>query len=136
MKKTIGFAVMAFAFAGCSSITEIARINSNTLTDDGVQPIAEITVKNIGYSLFGCIPISSGETWKGQCAYGSRDERNTVWFENRCTPEENIASLKAALKEVGSNKVQNLVERSERWSAWSLWIIWQSLETTTCTVLR
>lgn len=134
MKKLM--AVVALALAGCSSITEIAKISTPVRTDDGETPIASVTVKNVSYSLFGCLPISSGATWQGECPFKDRASRNTVWFENRCTPDENLASLKAALKEVGSNKVMNLVERSESWSGWSLWIIRQSLETTSCTVLK
>ena len=137
MKKAIGFAALALVFAGCSSITDVTRINSRDVrTDDGAQPIAEVAIHNVSYRLFGCIPISSGEVWKGQCKYADRDERNTVWFEDKCTPEENLAALKAVLKEVGSDRVQNLVERTQTWSGWSLGIFRQTKETTTCTVLK
>ena len=137
MKKIIGFAALTLVFAGCSSITDVARINSEAVkADDGEQPIAEVAIHNVSYRLFGLIPISSGETWKGQCGYANRDERNTVWFEDRCTPEENLAALKAVLKDVGSNKVRNLVERTQTWSGWSLGICRQTKETTTCTVLK
>ena len=137
MKKVIGFAALAFVLAGCSSVIEIHNIKSPlTLTDDGARPIAEVTVKNVSYEIFGCIPLSSGKTWKGECAFADRDGRNTVWFENQCSPDDNIIALKAALKTVGSNKVDNLVERTESWAAWSLWIFWQTIETTSCTVLK
>ena len=129
-------ALAALAFAGCSSLTEIAKVSTVAKTDDGETPVAAVTVKNVSYSLFGCLPISSGTTWKGECAFENRPSRNTVWFEDKCTPDENLASMKAALKEVGSNKVMNLVERTETWSAWSLWIIRQTVETTGCTVLK
>jgi len=136
MKKVFGIGMLALGLAGCSSITQITGITSPTKTDDGETPIASITVQNVSYSLFGVLPIASGTTWKGECPYAVRPERNVTWFENRVTPEENLASLKAALKEVGSNKVVNLVEMSESWSSWSLWIVWQNFETTTCTVLK
>ena len=137
MKKLIGFVALALAFAGCSSVTEIYSVSSpTTLTDDGERPVAEVTIKNISYKIFGCIPFSSGKTWKGECAFADRDRRNTVWFEDLCSPDDNILALKAALKHVGSNKVENLVERKESWSVWSLWIFWQTIETTSCTVLK
>ena len=137
MKKVIGFAALALVFAGCSSITDVARVDSKAVrTDDGAQPIAEVAIHNVSYRLFGLIPISSGEVWKGQCKYAERDGRNTVWFEDKCTPGENLAALKAVLKEVGSNKVQNLVERTQTCSGWSLGICRQTKETTTCTVLK
>ena len=136
MKKVVASLAIALVLAGCSSVTEIALVKTGPLTDDGAQPIAEVTVKNISYELFGCLPICSGKTWKGECRFANRDSRNTVWFENQCSPDDNILALKAALKEVGSNKVANLVERSEFWSFWSLWIVWQSIETTSCTVLK
>lgn len=128
--------LIALAGAGCSSMTEIAKISSPAKTDDGATPVAAVTVKNVSYRLFGCLPISSGVTWQGECAYEDRSGRNTVWFEDRCSPDENLASLKAALKVVGSNKVMNLTERTETWSAWSLWLVRQTLETTSCTVLK
>jgi len=136
MRKLFGFGMLALALAGCSSITDISKVTSPTRTDDGAQPIAAITIQNVSYSLFGVLPIASGTTWKGECPYAERPERNTEWFADNVSPEENIASLKAALKEVGSNKVMNLVEMSESWSSWSLWIVWQNFETTTCTVLK
>ena len=137
MKEVICSVALALVFAGCSSITDINRIDSRDVrTDDGAQPVAEVAIHNVSYRLFGLIPISSGEVWKGRCRYANRDGRNTVWFEDKCTPEENLAALKAVLKEVGSNKVQNLVERTQTWSGWSLGIIRQTKETTTCTVLK
>lgn len=134
MRKLL--AIVAVACAGCSSLTEIANVSTVAKTDDVETPIATISVKNVSYSLFGCLPISSGCTWKGECPFGNRPSRNTVWFEDKCTPAENLASMKAALKEVGSNKVMNLVERTETWSAWSLWVVRQTIETTGCTVLQ
>lgn len=134
MRKLL--AVVAVVCAGCSSLTEIAKVSTVAKTDDAETPIATVSVKNVSYSLFGCLPISSGRTWKGECPYAKRASRNTVWFEDRCTPEENLASMKAALKEIGSNRVMNLVERTETWSAWSLWLVRQTIETTGCTVLK
>lgn len=134
MRKMLALA--ALAFAGCSSMTEIAKVSTVAKTDDGATPIAAVTVKNVSYQLFGCLPISSGNTWKGECPFGNRPSRNTVWFENKCTPAENLASMKAALKQVGSNKVMNLVERTETWSAWSFWLVRKTVETTECTVLQ
>jgi len=136
MKKTLTFGLLALALAGCSAVTDISKITTPARVDDGAKPVAAITVQNISYLLFGCIPLESGTTWKGECAYEDRPDYNAEFFTDNVSPEDNIVSLKAALKVVGSNKVDNLVERSECWSAWSLWILWQRMETTTCTVLK
>lgn len=136
MKRIFGALAVVLVLTGCSSVSDIARVTTVAATDDGAKPIAAVTVKNISYSLFGCIPLRSGRTWKGECAFADRPSWNAEWFCDNVSPEDNLLALKALLKEVGSNKVANLVERSESWCAWSLWIIHQRMETSSCTVLE
>ena len=137
MKRIIALAVLAAAFAGCSSYTDIGRLspNSGVKTDDGKRPIATIDVLNVSYSLFGLLPIESGETWKSG-PYANRPSRNATWFEDRCTVDENLASVRAALREIGSTDVANVVTECESWRFWSLFIIKRTVLKTTCTVLK
>ena len=137
MKRIIALAVLAAAFAGCSSYTDIGRLspNSGVKTDDGKRPIATIDVLNVSYSLLGLLPIESGETWKSG-PYANRPSRNATWFEDRCTVDENLASVRAALREIGSTDVANVVTECESWRFWSLFIIKRTVLKTTCTVLK
>ena len=137
MKRIIALAVLVAAFAGCSSYTDIGRLspNSGVKTDDGKRPIATIDVLNVSYSLFGLLPIESGETWKSG-PYANRPSRNATWFEDRCTVDENLASVRAALREIGSTDVANVVTECESWRFWSLFIIKRTVLKTTCTVLK
>lgn len=135
MKRILLFlGVMALA-AGCSSYTDIGRVSVPFKADDGETPVATITVANVSYSLFGVLPIESGTTWK-EGPYAERPAWNGVWFEDRCTIDENLASLKAALGEVGSSRVMNLVTDSDSWRFWSLFLIKRTVIKSSCTVLK
>lgn len=129
------FALLAAVLAGCSSYTVIGKVNSPCKTDDGVTPVAAVEVFNISYKLFGVLPISSGDTWKSG-PYAERDLWNTTWFEDRATIDENLASVRQALKEVGSNKVVNLVNDTDSWSFWSCFFVKRTVVKTTCTVVK
>lgn len=129
------FALLAAVLAGCSSYTVIGKVNSPCKTDDGVTPVAAIEVFNISYKLFGVLPISSGDTWKSG-PYAERDLWNTTWFEDKATIDENLASVRQALKEIGSNKVVNLVNDTDSWMFWSCFFVKRTLVKTTCTVVK
>ena len=135
MKKAFVLPLLAAAIAGCSSYTDIGRVTAACKTDDGETPIATVDVMNVSYSLFGIIPIESGTTWK-EGPYANRPGRNATWFEDRCTLDENLASVRAALRELGSNKVVNLVTESENWHYWSLFIVRRTVLKSSCTVLK
>ena len=137
MKKTLILPILAAVLAGCSSYTDIGRPNPNAhvLSDDSRKPIATIDVLNVSYSLLGLLPIESGETWK-EGPYAKRPSRNATWFCNRCTIDENLASVRAALRELGSTDVANVVTEEESWRAWSLFLIKRTVLKTSCTVFK
>ena len=127
--------VLASVLTGCCATTEIGRPAVSVRSDDGETLIADVMVRNVSYSLFGVLPIESGSTWKTG-AFADRDWWNAVWFEDRCTLDENLASLRAALKEVGSNRTMNLVTESDSWRLWSLFIVKRKVMKSTCSVLK
>ena len=137
MNKTLILTVLAAALAGCSSYTDIGRpsLRSHVLSDDARKPIATVDVVNVSYSLFGLLPIESGDTWKSG-PYATRPSRNATWFEDRCTVDENLASVRAALRELGSTDVANVVTDCESWRFWSLFIIKRTVLKTSCTVFK
>ena len=137
MKKTLILPVLAAVLAGCSSYTDIGRPNPNAhvLSDDARKPIATIDVLNVSYSLLGLLPIESGETWKDG-PYANRPSRNATWFCDRCTVDENLASVRAALRELGSTDVANVFTEEESWRAWSLFLVKRTVLKTSCTVFK
>lgn len=135
MKKLLWSFVIIVLFAGCSSYTDIGKVVVPFKTDDSEEPIATITVANVSYSLFGVWPIESGTTWK-KGPYAKRPKWNGVWFEDNCTIDENLASIKAAMNEIGSNHIMNLVTDADSWRFWSLFIIKRTVIKSSCTVLK
>jgi len=136
MKKLI-LPILAAVLAGCSSYTDIGRPDPHVhvLSDDARKPIATVVVLNVSYSLLGLLPIESGETWKNG-PYANRPSRNATWFCNRCTVDENLASVRAALRELGSTDVANVVTEEESWRAWSLFLIKRTVLKSSCTVFK
>lgn len=135
MKKILALSFFAMLFGGCCSYTEIGRPATALKTDGGETVLANVTVFNISYSILGLLPFESGATWK-EGSYEDRETWNATFFSDRCTIDENLASLKAALKEVGSNKVVNLVTESDSWRWWSLFLVKRTVMKTSCTVLK
>ena len=62
MRKFI-YAAAALALAECSSYSEIARWNSDVLTNDGERPVASFVTQNFSYQLLGVIPLCTGLPW-------------------------------------------------------------------------
>ena len=135
MKKLALVSLATALFAGCSSYTDIGHLKPGATADDGEKAIATVTVFNISYSLFGLWTYESGTTWK-EGPYKDRDNWNATWFEDRCTLDENLASIRAACKEVGSSRIENLVTDSDSWRFWSLFIIKRKVMKSSCTILK
>ena len=135
MKNLAFVSLVATLFAGCCSYTDIGYLKPGATADDGEKAVATVTVFNISYSLFGLLPIESGTTWK-EGPYKDRENWNWTFFEDRCTLDENLASVRAACKEVGSSRIENLVTDSDSWRFWSLFIIKRKVMKSSCTVLK
>ena len=63
MKKILSIAILALAFAGCSSYSEIARWNSSTPINGGEVPVATFLTQNFSYQLLWVIPLCTGLPW-------------------------------------------------------------------------
>ena len=93
-------AAFAFAFAGCSSYSEIARWKSDTTVNDGEVPVATFLTQNFSYQLLGFIPLCTGRPWtKGNEEVV--DDFNVKLFADEATLENNLVSLRHALDVVG-----------------------------------
>ena len=135
MKKLALISLFAAIFAGCSSYTDIGHFRPGVMADDGEKAVATVTVFNVSYSIFGILPFESGTTWK-EGPYKDRSDWNWTFFEDRCTLDENLASIRAACKEVGSDRIENLVTDSDCWRFWSLFIIKRKVMKSSCTILK
>lgn len=127
-------ALFAALFTGCCSYTDIAYFDNAPLTDDGERPIAAIQVSNVSYSILGLIPFETGTPWT-EGPYENRDHWNGSFFHNRATVDNNLASLRFALREIGSNRITNLSTFSDDWWIWSLFIMKRHIVKTSCLVL-
>lgn len=134
MKNILILALGAIALAGCSSYSELSRdVPSYARIDEGIKPVASYVVCNYQYKLLGLIPLSSGVPWKVG-PYKDRHEFNFKWFSDHCTLDENLASVKAALKECNTDRICNLVTTEDSSWVWSLFIVKMHTLKTTCLI--
>jgi len=134
MKKILILALGAIAFAGCSSYSELSRdVPAYARIDDGIKPIASYVVCNNQYKLLGVVPLCSGVPWQVG-PYDSRSEFNLKWFSDHCTLDENLASVKAALKECNTDRLCNLVTTEDSSWMWSLFLVRMHTLKTTCLI--
>ena len=122
MRKLL-YAVAILAFAGCSSYSEIARWNSDALTNDGEKPAASFLTQNFSYQLCGVIPLCTGLPWT-EGDEDIKDEFNVRFFADEATIDNNLISLRHALDRVGgSRRVTQLHTKVDNDYFWSLFIV-------------
>ena len=134
MKKLIIHAVAILAFAGCSSYSEIARWNSDTTTNDGEKPVASFVTQNFSYQILGLIPICTGLPWT-EGDEDVMDDFNVRFFADEATVDNNLVSLRHALKRVGSHRIAHLRTTVDNDFFWSLGILNRHEVRTQCMIL-
>ena len=135
MRKFL-YAAVALALAGCSSYSEIARWDSDTLTNDGEKPAATFITQNFSYQLFGVIPLCTGlPLTEGD--EDIMDEFNVRFFADEATIDNNLLSLRHALDRVGgSRRVTQLHTKVDNDYFWSLFIVNRHEVRTQCLILQ
>ncbi len=136
--KSLAFlplAALAFAFAGCSSYSEIARWKSNVPINDGEVPVATFLTQNFSYQLLGCIPLCTGRPWT-QGTEEVVDDFNVKPFADEATLDNNLASLRHALDVVGSHRITQLRSLEDDCAMWSLLLINRHEVRTQCIILK
>ena len=126
---------LAFAFAGCSSYSEIARWKSNVPINDGEVPVATFLTQNFSYQLLGCIPLCTGRPWT-QGTEEVVDDFNVKPFADEATLDNNLASLRHALDVVGSHRITQLRSLEDDCAMWSLLLINRHEVRTQCIILK
>ena len=135
MKNTLAITILALAFAGCSSYSEIARWDSSTPINDGEVPIATFLTQNFSYQLLWVIPICTGLPW----TEGSDeivDEFNVELFADEATIDNNLKSLKHALDLTGSRRITQLETFEDDSKVWSLFLVNRHEVRTKCIILK
>ena len=131
----VPLAAFAFAFAGCSSYSEIARWKSDTTVNDGEVPVATFLTQNFSYQLLGFIPLCTGRPWtKGNEEVV--DDFNVKLFADEATLENNLVSLRHALDAVGSHRIPQLRSIEDDNAMWSLLLINRHEVRTQCLILK
>ena len=135
MRKFL-YAAAALALAGCSSYSEIARWNSDTLTNDGEKPVASFITQNFSYQLFGVVPLCTGLPWT-EGDEDIMDDYNVSFFADEATVDNNMVSLRHALDRVGgSRRVTQLHTKVDNDYFWSLFIVNRHEVRTQCLILQ
>ncbi len=136
VKTFAAISVSAIALAGCSSYSEIAKLNSKTTVDDGELPVASFVTQNFSYELLWCIPLCTGLPWtEGEGEDGIKDDFNVRLFANEATIDGNLATLNHALDLVGSHRISQLKTVEDDSKAWSLFFINRHEVRTQCLIL-
>lgn len=134
MRKFL-YAAAALALAGCSSYSEIARWDSDTLTNDGEKPVASFVTQNFSYQLLGFIPLCTGLPWT-EGDEDIMDDYNVRLFADEATVDNNMVSLRHALDRVGgSHRIMKLHTTVDDEYFWSLLIVNRHEVRTQCLIL-
>ena len=134
MRKFL-YAAAALALAGCSSYSEIARWESDTLTNDGEKPVASFVTQNFSYQLLGFIPLCTGLPWT-EGDEDIMDDYNVRLFADEATVDNNMVSLRHALDRVGgSHRITKLHTTVDDEYFWSLFIVNRHEVRTQCLIL-
>ena len=134
MRKLL-YAAAALALAGCSSYSEIARWNSDTLTNDGEKPVASFVTQNFSYQLLGFIPLCTGLPWT-EGDEDIMDDYNVRFFADEATVDNNLVSLRHALDRAGgSHRISKLRTTVDNEFFWSLCIVNRHVVRTQCLIL-
>ena len=135
MKKILSIAILALAFAGCSSYSEIARWNSSTPINGGEVPVATFLTQNFSYQLLWVIPLCTGLPWT-EGTEEIVDEFNVRPFRDEATIDNNLKSLNHALDLTGSRRIAQLETFEDDSKAWSLFFINRHEVRTKCIILK
>ena len=133
MRKLL-YVAAVLAFAGCSSYSEVARWNSDTLTNDGEKPLATFVTQNFSYQLFGVIPVCTGRPWT-EGDEDIMDDFNVRFFADEATVDNNLVSLRHALDRVGSHRISHLQTTVDNDFFWSLCILNRHEVRTQCLIM-
>jgi len=131
--KKLAFSLALVALAGCCSYSQLRKDTGDILVN-GVKPVATYEVVNVSYRLLGLIPFETGTTWKD--GPYSPDCGSMTFFDDQCSLDDNLASVRHACKTVGATKIRNVTGRVDEAAAWSLFILKKRIVKTSCVLTK
>ena len=128
--KLFALLVAPLLLSGCASMSTLSdyKTPAGVRVEDNAKPLASYYVCNHSYKLFGCVPLSTGVPWQG----GEYKDWNVDFFDDHCTIDENLASVKAAAEKCGTDRVCGLVTTEDTSWAWSLFLVKHTELKTSC----
>lgn len=141
MRKQFVLVVLLFGLClllgtGCTSYVEFEVVDYPTVAlDHGVKPLTVFEAANVSYQFFGVIPFTTGVQWS-EGPFSEFSDTKIHFFSDEATIDNNLTALKCALKEVGSDRIMNLVTTIQDNSMWSLFVINRHIVKTTCVILE
>ena len=135
MKNYLAIVILALAFAGCSSYSEIARWDGRTSIEGGEVPVATFLTQNFSYQLLWFIPICTGLPWT-EGTDDIVDEYNVKLFSDEATIDGNLKSLNHALGLVGSRRITQLETSEDDSKVWSMFLVNRHEVRTKCIILK
>lgn len=130
--KRFALLCLPFLLGGCCAVSDLSDYTApaRVRVDGDVKPLASYMVCNHSYKLFGCVPLSTGVPWQG----GEYRDWNVDFFDDHCTIDENLASVKAAAEKCGTDRVCGLVTTEDTSWAWSLFLVKHTELKTSCVI--
>lgn len=136
-KYTRSFAALLLAvlFGGCASYYEISDVIPNDIKVEGdSKPLAAVYVGNVSYQFLSLLPFYTGET--PDEIKGDFGHRRGKYFADEATAANNLKTIKAAAKKLGSNKICNIATTIDDTGLWSLYLFNRHTVRTTCLILE
>lgn len=128
MNKIFGGIVLV-ALTGCCSYSQL-KTDVGQVQVDGRKPAAVYEVVNVSYKLLGLVPLTTGVTWK-KGPY-SDDVGSVLPFEDQCSLDDNLDSVRHACEIVGAEMPSDITGRVDEYFAWSLFLIQKRVVKTSC----
>ena len=128
--KLFALLVAPLLLSGCASMSTLSdyKTPAGVRVEDNAKPLASYYVCNHSYKLFGCVPLTTGVPWQG----GEYEDGKVEFFADHCTIDENLASVKAAAKKCGTDRICSLITTEDTSWAWSLFLVKHTELKTTC----
>ena len=130
--KLIALLAAPLLLSGCASMSTLSdyKTPAGVRVEDNAKPLASYYVCNHSYKLFGCVPLTTGVPWQG----GKYEDWNVEFFADHCTIDENLASVKAAAKKCGTDRICSLITTEDTSWAWSLFLVKHTEIKTSCVI--
>ncbi|MBR4354384.1 MAG: hypothetical protein IKP97_03700 [Kiritimatiellae bacterium] len=128
----VGVTMLGLLLSGCHARCDITYRQHEL--EYGETAIASVTCQNKGYFIFGTWPVCSGMPWREGLLKDWEPERD--WFDDHVTLDDNMAMIRLASREAGSDRITRLRTEVDENGLWSAFILQRRSITTTAVLLK